>query len=63
MEFTEALPWNLLTPLLVVLGLGVLWLLLRLVMRVALRVFWVGCIGLVIVGILYVLANVILSGR
>jgi hypothetical protein len=63
MSFIESLPWN--TILWVgglILGISVVWTLVRVAFKVTMRLFWTGCLLIVILGTLGLLAASIAGG-
>ena len=63
MEFIESLPWN--TIIWVgglILAVSVVWTLIRVAFKVTMRLFWTGCLLIVILGTLGLLAVSISGG-
>ncbi|MBN2501484.1 MAG: hypothetical protein JXB38_11945 [Anaerolineales bacterium] len=63
MGFIETLPWNtIIWASGLVLAVGVIWTLVRVAFKVTMRLFWTGCLLIVILGTLGMLAFSISGG-
>jgi|GEM_PF-5232713 len=52
-----------LNVLIAVVALGLAWFVLRFVLKWAMRIFWVGCISVVVLGALYLAATFFFPGQ
>ena len=63
-QLIETLPMNtLLLVSFLVLVLGIGWMVIRFVLKLAMRVFWLGCLGIVVLGTLLAMAVSIASNQ
>jgi hypothetical protein len=40
-------------------GAGIVWLVIRFILKLAMRIFWIGCIGIFVIGFLIVITSMI----
>jgi hypothetical protein len=63
MDFIETLPWHtIIWAAGLVLAVGVIWTLVRVAFKITMRLFWTGCLLIVILGTLGMLAVSISGG-
>jgi hypothetical protein len=59
----ESIPWGDWLPIiLAIIALGVLWTILRFVINMVKKIFWYGCLTIVVAGTLWMMATLIVTG-